>query len=464
MLILFILVYLAVTVGISFYAHTKIQNSGDYINAGRGLPTYINSAAFFALWFGSETIFGASSEFVEGGFNAIIEDPFGGVLCLLLVGIFFARKLYDLNVVTIVDLFSNRFGRNTELVAALMMVFSFFGYTAAQMVALGLVISAAFVGFPLEYAILVGSAVVVFYIFWGGMLAVTLNDFVQSIMIVVGLVAIAIAVTDRAGGIGAIYNSIPDGHLDILPQTDGISITNWIAAWLTLGLGSIVSQDVFQRVNSSINNSVARKSTLYGAVLYGVFAMLPLYIVTAVKVLDPAILEGDLQMALPQLVVSTMPMILQILFFGSLISAILSTCSGAILAPATIISENILPATTDEKKILLRTRLAVIVVGIISTALAFGNKNIFELVGESSAFGLVSIFFPFCAILFKTGDTKMGIWISMIAGTTVWVLSSFVFQTEINPMLYGAGASFIGLIFGYFFEKIQMKVSLEERT
>ena len=460
MLIFFILLYLAVTVGISFYAHSKIQTSGDYINAGRGLPTYINSAAFFALWFGSETIFGASAEFVDGGFNAVIEDPFGGILCLVLVGLFFAKRLYDLNIVTIVDLFSRRFGRRTELMAALLMVISFFGYTAAQLVALGLIFSVAFNGLPIEISILIGAAIVIFYIFWGGMLAVTLNDFLQSIMIVVGLLAIAIYVTIEIGGVDKVYAQIPEGHLEILPEAEAVSYINWLAAWFTLGLGSIVSQDVFQRVNSSKNNKVARESTIYGAILYGIFAMLPLYIVTAVKILDPAILEGDLQMALPQLVISKMPMALQILFFGSLISAILSTCSGAILAPATIISENIFSSSDGGNKLLSRTRWSVLIVGIISTALAFASKNIFELVGQSSAFGLVSIFFPFCALLFKKGDTKLGIWLSMILGIAVWLLTSYLIETQINPMMYGALASFAGLLIGYYFsDKFNEKLS-----
>ncbi len=69
--------------------------------AGRSLPITLSAAALFATWFGSETVFGASSEFLKGGLYSVIEDPFGASLCLVLFGLFFARKLYGMNLLTL---------------------------------------------------------------------------------------------------------------------------------------------------------------------------------------------------------------------------------------------------------------------------------------------------------------------------------------------------------------------------
>ena len=71
--------------------------------AGRSLPLMLSSAALFATWFGSETVFGASSRFLEDGLYGVIEDPFGAALCLFLFGLFFARKLYNMNLLTLGD-------------------------------------------------------------------------------------------------------------------------------------------------------------------------------------------------------------------------------------------------------------------------------------------------------------------------------------------------------------------------
>lgn len=86
--------------------------------AGRSLPLVLSSAALFATWFGSETVFGASSEFLKGGLYGVIEDPFGAALCLLLFGMFFARRLYNMNLLTLGDFFKIRYGNKIELVAS----------------------------------------------------------------------------------------------------------------------------------------------------------------------------------------------------------------------------------------------------------------------------------------------------------------------------------------------------------
>lgn len=459
MLIAFIVLYLSLTIGISLYAHSRIKSASDFISAGRSLPTYINAAAFFALWFGSETIFGASTEFMKGGLRAVIEDPFGGVLCLLLVGFLFAKKLYNLNIFTVGDVFHERMGRDIEVMASIMMIVSFIGYCAAQIVALGLLFSTIFPALSLSWGIVISAVIVIFYIFKGGMLAVTLNDFVQSFFIIIGLVAISVAVTNMAGGVDVIFNSIPKDHFKFFPEKDPVSAINWVGAWMVLGFGSIVSQDIFQRVNSSKSAEVAKKSTIAGAILYGIFAFLPLYIVSAVRVIQPDVLEGDLQLALPSMVMETMPITLQVLFFGSLISAILSTCSGALLAPATLLSENILSVSDEESGLLSKTKISIIVIGVISTMLAFSSQNIFSLVSESSVFGLVSIFAPFCALLFTRYNSKVGVIISMLAGTLVWIYFAFIKETEISPLIFGFIASIAGLFAGLAIDKISGKES-----
>ena len=100
-----IIIYLVITLLIGFWASRKVNNTKDFVVAGRQLPTYMAAAALFATWFGSETIMGASSEFVEHGLIGVIEDPFGAALCLILVGAFYARPLYRMNILTFNDFF-----------------------------------------------------------------------------------------------------------------------------------------------------------------------------------------------------------------------------------------------------------------------------------------------------------------------------------------------------------------------
>jgi SSS family transporter len=443
-----VILYFFTTILIGYFANRKIRNTGDFINTGRNLHPAVNAAALFALWFGSETIFGASSEFASSGLLGVIEDPFGGVLCLLLVGLVYSRRLYRMNVYTIGDIFEKSYGQKTEFFSSILMIVSFFGYAGAQMVALGLIVQ-VLTGLSLSLSIVLSALVVIAYTFSGGMWAVSLTDFVQSILIVTGLVVIVWIISDMTGGPMQVIRSIPEEHLQFFPDAGIVSWINWVAAWMVLGVGSIVSQDVFQRVNSARSEDAAYYSTLAGAGLYFVLALLPLYLIAAIRILDPGILEGDLQLALPVLVLNTMPQWVQILFFGSLLSAIMSTCSGALLAPASLLSENILKhrffKTLDDKHSLRLTRVSVLVMGVISLLMAFGSQNIFHLVGEASIFGLVSIFIPFTAALFFEHRSVAGAWTSMIAGSVVWFFSNYIYITDIEALVPGTAASGIGL-------------------
>jgi SSS family solute:Na+ symporter len=76
-LLAFILLYLLASVAIGLYAATRVKNTSDYAVAGRSLPLAVIIATTFATWFGSETVLGIPSKFVEGGFQKTVEDPIG---------------------------------------------------------------------------------------------------------------------------------------------------------------------------------------------------------------------------------------------------------------------------------------------------------------------------------------------------------------------------------------------------
>jgi SSS family transporter len=439
-----ILLYLLLTLLVGFWAARRVKNSGDFMLAGRSLPMVLSTAALFATWFGSETIFGASSEFLKGGLFAVIEDPFGAALCLLLFGMFFARRLYSMNLLTLGDFFRNRFGPKAELLASLLMVPSYFGYTAGQLVALGLILN-VITGLPVWQGIIVSSLVVTLYTAVGGMWAISVTDFVQSIVIVVGLLILAGVLATKAGGVMAVMRQVPQDTFRFLPAWNVSEVLTYLAAWSVLGLGSIPSQDVFQRAMSSGSPRIAVQSCYYGAALYLTIAMLPLFISLCIQQLYPEHINGDTQLVLPSMVMMHTSLPVQVLFFGALMSAILSTTSSSILAPAAVFSENIvkpLSATPiPDRRFLFITRLSVLVFAACATVLACIKTNIYELVGNSSVFSLVSLFVPLVLGLYWRRCSKAGAMASMIAGLTTWIWFSWrpISVPALVPSL-GAGA------------------------
>ncbi|MDH5609941.1 MAG: sodium:solute symporter family protein [Cyclobacteriaceae bacterium] len=428
-----------------------VHNSKDFLSAGRKLPFLLNSFALFAFWFGSETVFGASSEFIRHGLLGVIEDPFGGFLCLLLFGLLFVRPLYRKNIITLGDLFRERYGAKVEFVASFFMLLSFFGYIAAQLIALSILFESVF-GLSSTSGIIFSSVIVTAYTAGGGMWAISITDFIQSIVIVLGLILLAIYLTGLAGP-GSVFVAPKENFFQFYPTTGRAS--DWfeyLAAWLTLGFGSLASQDIFQRANAAKSEKTAVRSTYFGAFLYLIIALLPLYLGLLVYQIHPAFAQGDTQYSLMSLVSNYAPLWLQVLFYGALISAIFSTCSGALLAPSTILSENMIkplffPQASD-RQFLIISRLSVVLIAVAATLLAMGSDSIYGLVAESSILGLVAILVPMYSALFHNTTSRWGAILSMGLGLGSYLAFEYLFPIPFPAMLIGFGSSIAGMALG----------------
>lgn len=451
MLIIFIFLYLLVTILVGWFASRYVKTSNDFAIAGRKMPTYVVASGLFATWFGSETVMGASSEFVENGLLGVIEDPFGASLCLLLIGLFFARPLYKLNILTFSDYFSIRYNKKVEWISAIFMIPSYFSWIAAQLVALAIVLQ-AIANIPFVWGIMICASVVLFYTYVGGMWSVAITDTVQTAIIIIGMLVLMLELVGEIGGWQQIVDKTPEGFFRFTPKEN--SIPSWIAyfgAWITIGWGSIPQQDVFQRTLSAKSEKVAVNSAYWSAFMYLTVASMPLVIALCGTLLYPDIKQGDTQMTIPILVLKHSSLGMQIVFFGALLSAILSTCSGAILAPATVLGENLIKPLyghrISDKKLLQIMRFSVIGITIIGVALSLYKSAIYELVGESSALSLVALFVPLVAGLYWKKATAHGAILSMIFGTGVWLILEF-YETEIPGMIWGLLASIAGMIAG----------------
>lgn len=453
MLAFAIIAYLLLNLGIGLWASRRVNSTADFVLAGRRLPLFLAASVTFATWFGSETIMGAPAEFIDKGVLGVIEDPFGAALCLFLVGLFFARKFYKMNIITFCDFFKIRYGRPAELLSALMIIPSYFSWIAAQLLAMGIVLKVV-LGWSLTECIFLSSCVVILYTIWGGMWSISVTDFLQTIMIIVGLLIVAIVLYLKVGGFAPLLKAAPKDFFRVYPHLTFKDSLEYFAAWITIGLGSIPQQDVFQRVMSAKSAKVSVRATLLSSFMYLTVALLPLFIGLCGHHLYPE-LGNDRQMIIPNMVLLHSGLPLQILFFGALVSAILSTTSSAIMAPAAILGENVIkffrPDTTD-KQLLLIIRVGIVVITVICIFMAATRESIFELVAESSAFSLVSLFIPLAAGIYWKRANQLGCILSMIAGLVIWILSAWI-ETEYPPLIYGLLASGLGMIFGIYIEK-----------
>lgn len=466
MLIGFVSLYLILSIGIGLYAATKVHSAADYITAGRALPMAVVVAMVFATWFGAETVLGIPATFLDENLGGTISDPFGAALALILFGLFFARPLYRMKLLTLGDFFRRRYNRPVEVVISSAIALSYLGWVSAQVVALGLVFNVLSDGVITQpQGILIGAAVVLLYTLFGGMWSVALTTLVQMTVIVVGLLWIAMLVGDMpaVNGIApVIEHAAAAGKFEFWPPLEWAAVVTFVAGLLTMGLGSIPQQDVFQRANAGKSERIAVWGTVIGGTLYFLFAAVPIYLTYSATLVDPAmtatLLADDAQLVLPTFVKTHLPLYAQIVFYGALLSVIMSTASGTLLAPSVTISENIIKEFMPHHRmrqttLLWITRGVVVVFALLVVAYSLWSlereTSIHEMVANAYKVTLACAFVPLVAGLYWKRASNLGAGLAIGLGLVVWIAMEFIApDAALPPQFAGLLASMLGMVAG----------------
>lgn len=460
MILGFVIFYLLLSVGIGLAAARRVHNTKDFALAGRSLPLPVVIATVFATWFGAEAVLGISSTFVKEGLRGVVADPFGSSLCLILAGLFFAPRFYRMNLLTVGDFYRLKYNRTVEVLCTLCIVASYLGWVAAQFKVLGLVLNVVTEGAVSQpVGMVIGALIVLTYTTFGGMFSVAILDFVQISVIMGGLLYITSVVSGLAGGVEAVISHAAQaGKLDFFPGATAAAWIPFIGAWITMMFGSIPQQDVFQRITSAKDERTAVRGSVLGGVLYFCFCFVPMFLAYAATLIDPttftSLLAEDAQLVLPTLILRHTPVFAQIVFFGAVLSAVMSCASATLLAPSVMLSENVLkgllPQLNDWE--LLRV-MRLVVVGFAALVLIIAlnsSASIYQLVVDTYKVTLVAAFVPLCAGLFWSRATTQGALYALAAGLMAWLgLELFGPSDSIwPPQLVGLFAAAAGMVVG----------------
>ena len=460
MLLTLVIAYLLVTIAIGLVAAKRVKTSADFAIAGRHLPLAMIVTTTFATWFGSETVLGIPAKFVNSGLGGVVEDPFGAGSCLILVGLFFAAKLYRMSLLTISDYYRERYGRSVEILCSIIIMVSYLGWVSAQVTALGLVfnlLSGGVISMPV--GMVIGVVSILAYTLFGGMWSVAITDFIQMIILVVGLATLAVFAGEQAGGADKVIAlAISQDMFNFFPEPNLKEILFFVAAAITIMFGSIPQQDVFQRVMSANSLNAATKGPIIGGICYILFAFVPMFLVVSALIIMPEkaaqLIEEDPQKVLPTLVMEHMPFIMQVLFFGALLSAIKSCASATLLAPSVTFTENIWrqfrPHQSD-KQALLAMRVTVLVFSglVLVYAISMQGSSIYEMVSGAYQVTLVGAFIPLLFGLYWQKATTQGAIFAIVLGLLTWLLLLLTPAGEEFPaQLAGVLASLAGMLIG----------------
>jgi SSS family transporter len=462
MLITSVAAYLVVTIAIGLWAARRVHNPKDYVVAGRSVPLYMSTALVFATWFGAETVLGVSATFLKEGMGGIVADPFGFSFCLVLIALFFARAFYRMNLLTIGDFYRQRYNKPVEVAASVCIMLSYLGWLSAQFTALGVVFHTLSGGaISLPWGIVLGTGVVIVYTLFGGMWSVAYTDVMQSVIIIAGLLYLAYLLGGAAGGADRVITHAAEaGKFTFLPKAELRDILAFVAAFLTAALGSIPQQDVFQRTTAAKNADTAVRACLLGGLLYFCMAFVPIYLAYSAQLIDPKMVapllageQNENQLILPSLILGHTPVFAQVMFFGALLSAIMSSASGALLAPSSLFTENVLRpfvAHMSERQVLLVMRLVLVIFGLAVMVFALASDaSIYQMVQNAYKVTLVSAFAPLVLGLYWKRATATGALLAVVFGIATWLLMELVAADAlVPPQLVGMAFSFLAMVVG----------------
>ena len=425
-----IVLYVAGMYGLAFAVRGRIHSTEDFLVAGRRLPLPLASATLLATWFGAGTILAVADEVRREGFRPAALDPIGAGFCLILAGLFFAKPLWKMSLLTLSDFFRQRFGPTAEILSACIMVPTYFGWVAAQLVALAGLLE-LFFGIDPTVGILLVAVVAMGYTLLGGMWSVTLTDAFQIALVLAGVVVLAVTVLGRLGD-GSIYLGLlrikeetPSPMLVVIPTDSFRSFVGWIALFCVGALGNIPGQDLMQRIFAAKSAAVAQWASIIAGVAYLTFGLIPVLLGLAARLLVPESVAGAILPTLASLFLS--PPIL-IIFTVALISAVLSTIDSAILSPASVLSQNIFQRfNRDRIESLTLNRIAIVLVTAGSVGFAFQGESAYTLLEDAYELPLVALFIPL-ALGLKTksprakSSRERPAVAAMLVGSILWLV------------------------------------------
>lgn len=439
--------YVLAQLALGCYIARRVRTVDDFLVAGRRLGPVLATTSLFATWFGAESCVGAAGSVYRHGLGWHSVEPFAYGLCLCLLGLFFASRLWRTGVTTVADLFEQRFHRSASTLAALLMVPTSLLWAAAQVRAFGNVLAVNSDGLLApEIGLLIAAAVVVAYTAAGGLLADVVTDLVQGIALVLGLGALLVAVLWQLGGPAAAVEQLaalpPRTPAEPLPA---LAIAE---AWAIPLLGSLAAQEAISRTLAARSGALARSAGLYGGLLYLGVGTIPV----ALGLLGPLLVAGldDPEHVLPALAQTHMPPIVNLLFAGALVSAMLSTVDSSLLAASAVLTRNVIrTAQRSPRQRLLLARAAAVACGAAAYGLAHCGDSVSALVEEASGFGSAGIFVLFGVALYARAGTvsALAACLCLCCGAAAWITGRYWLGVA-TPFLWSLLSACAGLALG----------------
>lgn len=463
MVTLIVIVYLLFMLWIGWYSSTKITSNTDFMVAGRRLGPILMAGTLAATEIGGGSSLGVVQNGMSGfGLSASWYITTMGIAFVILS--FVAPRFRAATVKTVPEFFRRRYGRECGLITAVIMFLPLVGLTAGQFIASAVILS-TMLNLDYKLAVVIVAVVVTIYSIMGGLWSVTLTDFVQVFLIVIGMLIAVPYAMHYAGGWVNIRANIPEGTLDLFQGYDLFGIISLVVMYTaTFSVG----QEAVSRFYAARDERAAKGGAWLAALVNFIYAFVPTILgIITLALINMGKFDAELfakvgaRYALPVLAINTMPALICGLLFAGVISATMSSSDSDLLGAGSIFANDIYKAVlkpdASSESVMRVTKLVMCLVGIASMLIAlFNTKSIVSILMFCFTLRAAGSFFPYVLGHYWKKASKAGTIASLLAGTIVvlyleHVSGGVLFGIKFSqPILPGLAAALLGfVIFSY---------------
>lgn len=366
-------VYFVAIIGIGVWSRRRAgSQNGFFVAHRRGSLPFITGSLVATAVGGSATVGMAGLGFVQGLTGAwwLLVGSVG----LVLLGIFFARKVRGAALYTLPELVERQYGRRMSLAASVLIVIAWVGVVAGQIVAAGKVLSILGIGSVAVWMI-VFTTVCLTYAILGGQLSIIRTDLLQAAILFVGVVVASALVLSQLGGLDALRASLPAGHFSF-PVSPEFGWKTLFSFLILVGATYVVGPDMYSRLFCAREEKTAQQSAILSAFLIVPLAFAIALIGMGARVLYPGI---SAEQAFPQVISTVLSPGLAGLLFAALIAALMSSADTCLLSQSVIVTQDIIKRVypmLDERKTVLLTRFSLIGLGLVALGLGLALKGV----------------------------------------------------------------------------------------
>jgi len=466
--VIFLIIFFAVMIGVGVYSRKHATNVNDFVLGGRSVGPWLTAFAYGTSYFSAVVFVGYAGQFgYKYGLSATWIGIGNAVIGSLLAWIILGRRTRvmsnHLAASTMPDYFGKRYDSNGLRIAASAISFIFLiPYTASVYNGLSRLFGMAF-DIPYAVCVIAMAALTGVYVILGGYMATAINDFIQGIVMLFGIVAVIAAVLNGQGGFYEAVKSLAEFESDVpltmgqkgvfasffgpdLPNLLGVVVLTSLGTW---GLPQMVHKFYAIKDEKSIKSGTII-STLFAIVVSGGCYFLGGF----GRLFDtPAIHNADGSVVYDAIVpsmLSTLSDILVGIVIVLVLSASMSTLSSLVMTSSSTLTLDLIKGNIvknmSEKKQLLCMRIMLVFFIVVSVVIALDPPTfIAQLMGISWGALAGAFLAPFMYGLYWKGVTKASVWASFIVGVGITVANMF-FKFIASPINAGAIAMVAGMI------------------